>query len=546
MAFDLTAYNPTLLAALAMPNNIDYAGRISSLLTQNTQRQQALQDIALKPAQVQNQTLNTRAALLAQGYDIGPDGKLKPTPFMQNKLNAMKNYQDYLASTGGQGGQAPMPSSDTTSGGGQMQVPSQPLQRINNAIQGGDANDIPSGVDSSNFLDSNQAAPLAETPISPIGQPGGALASLAQPVSQRDIMTSPEVRAAYGLGDITQVPNAINQATQRLQQEKQLGMQATGVEQKQQEIAQGQQKVNIERNANIQKANESNGRPTQFDTQGSAILDNRTGKTPEFPFPAPIMTKERIADSNKNYEKVIEKDQDNLTDVPKALQVLKNMQANANQFRPGFLGDVRKSILTGTNYITGDKYAPAEVEAANNLMKLPSQFVSVFQKIDPGTGSRGTNMNISLTQAGKPDINTPAASFNDIINGFQGELTREYNSGLLRQTFKSANPNGIITPDVTKLDNAINTLYPLQTVDKSTGKIVYNEGNAAKVQQLITDGSVISRGPDLIKAAAKGKPAADATIGANQQNGIAPEGHIVQNAAGQKMIKQGGVWKPVQ
>lgn len=530
---DIQPFAPTLYQSLMQRDNIDYAGRISALDTASTERQKALQEMAFLPQQVANQRLNAQAQLLGQGYMVGQNG-LQPTPMKQRQLDMMQSYYNkYLnpngitPSTSGGGSQPSAPQEQPAVPQGLNNILQPQLQQSAPASQdnsgGTDENGNPLQSDNgdlSNMFASNDGGAQApqQTPNIPKGlqplatpqqSPQDLISQASAPIDMNQVMASPDVAGVMMSGNMGDLPTATNQAMQRALQMRQMTLDTA---QKQQQMGIDQQKANIERNKNITEASDNRGRAPIVNPQtGEFQLDNSIGKTPDFPFEAPITTKENLSAMNKDNEEQVKKDRDNAQELPLIKQTIQSMKANAGNFTPGFLGEARSKGLSGLAFLTGAGVLPAT--AASNIEKETPNLVQDMTKLDPGAGNRGTNMNIGLTLGSKPDVNTPAASFNDVANGLLAEATRKTYAGLIRSAYQASNPNHVVNNnDTDSLINAVNTLYPLVDTD-GKGRITFNQDNADKIQQMISSKTLIPNADKFITMASKNKPAPDASIG---------------------------------
>ncbi len=217
---DITAFNPTLLAALATPSNVDFAGRLSQLDNNNVQRQKMLAELAYMPVQKRQEDLKNQAYLLQQGYQLNPrTGQPVMTPAKKAETDAL-TYRLQQLMGGGQPEAAAQQPTQTLTPTPVNQPEMNPWQKAALGLPAGNEQNQGSAP-----IDFN-VEPLTEAPTQQQTMPAQ---SAALPYSQKDIGLAQILPKVFG--DPTDLI-----AANRVAQEGALGQER--IAQKQQEIGQ--------------------------------------------------------------------------------------------------------------------------------------------------------------------------------------------------------------------------------------------------------------------------------------------------------------------
>lgn len=220
--------------------------------------------------------------------------------------------------------------------------------------------------------------------------------------------------------------------------------------------------------------------PAQIPTAPST--DQQTG-TPGFGFnqqhiPPAVMNQMAKEDSARN------------TAAQKNVPIAKNMLDDLDDIENNLSGFTTGGVAPQTRYATDKALALPSGTAANDIDKASNDLALNSSKFLPQPGQRGSVLQLQTILASKPGIEQDPTTNQNIINDQRAKINDYLLSSDLQQKYREASPNKIADQQVYDLDNALKTLYPLQskTVNgDGVGIIQFNKQNVAQIQSVMKD-----------------------------------------------------------
>ncbi len=100
---------------------------------------------------------------------------------------------------------------------------------------------------------------------------------------------------------------------------------------------------------------------------------------------------------------------------------------------------------------------------------------------------RGSVLGLQTMLASKPGVSQPPQTNKNIVAGLRAKVIDYQLSTELAQRYREASPLKVTDANTMMLDNALKTIFPIESVDPNTGDTVFNKENAIKIRQAIPD-----------------------------------------------------------
>lgn len=126
-------------------------------------------------------------------------------------------------------------------------------------------------------------------------------------------------------------------------------------------------------------------------------------------------------------------------------------------------------------------------EPANNIEKGTNALATEVNKFQYVPGARGSVLGLKTILASKPGIEQQPGTNQNIMAGLRSRVYDSKLSSELAETYREASPYKITDHNTDSLDQALKTIYPLQTIDSKTGKVAFNAQNVQNIRDAIPD-----------------------------------------------------------
>lgn len=241
---------------------------------------------------------------------------------------------------------------------------------------------------------------------------------------------------------------------------------------------------------------------------GPAVSPDGSKPTETFGFKLPPTTPAAIKLQMKNDAAQQKSETNNRAVIDQMQGTLDELKQNNDIYNTGKGKETLAHAGQVVNSITGLNKESAD--ASNGIEKGSNDFLAQAMKLQP-VGSRVTNAQLTIQQAGKPGLSNQHDVNESIINTWQGRIEDIKNTNSLFQQYREESPMHVTDSNTQKLDDALHTIYP--SVTSKGGKAVFNKGNATAYNDAIPDAIANPQKYfDMAKKAEKGDaPVAAAT-----------------------------------
>lgn len=176
-----------------------------------------------------------------------------------------------------------------------------------------------------------------------------------------------------------------------------------------------------------------------------------------------------------------------------------------------------------------------------NIDKGTNDLATELNKFQYIPGMRGSVLGLQTILASKPGVEQPPQTNKNIISSLRAKVNDYALTGELAQQYREASPLKITDQNTYKLDDALKSIYPLETVDKKTGNVTYNADNVDKIRQAIPDAIANPKKyfalARKVSVAPSGAPTAAAAAHPTEQK-IATQADIAETAQKSGMTAQ--------
>lgn len=186
----------------------------------------------------------------------------------------------------------------------------------------------------------------------------------------------------------------------------------------------------------------------------------------------------------ENDKKQIFAAQNNVPIAHNVLQILDQIEPNLKNFNTGFAGDAR---LMGDKALSYFDMNNQEATAGANIDKGTNELATELGKFQYIPGMRGSVQALQTILASKPGVNQPAPTNANILSSIRAKVTDYQLSSELAQRYREASPLKVTDSNTGMLDNALKTIFPIESIDQKTGATTFNKDNAMKIRQYMQD-----------------------------------------------------------
>lgn len=215
---------------------------------------------------------------------------------------------------------------------------------------------------------------------------------------------------------------------------------------------------------------------------GPAVSPDGSKPTDTFGFKLPPTTPAAIKLQMKNDAAQQKSETANRAVIDQMEPTLEELRQNNDLYKTGKGKEAMAHIGQVVNSWTGLNEDSAT--ASNNLEKGANDFLAQAMKLQP-VGSRVTNAQLAIQQAGKPGLGNQHETNVNILNAWQGRIEEIKNTNDLFQQYREESPMHVTDSNTQKLDDALHTIYPSVTV--KGGKTSLNKENIDAYKQAIPD-----------------------------------------------------------
>lgn len=237
------------------------------------------------------------------------------------------------------------------------------------------------------------------------------------------------------------------------------------------------------------------------DAQGNPIATAGTGGAPgtsgapsqpsSFGFKLPAMTQQEIKIQQENDKAAQIAAQNNIPIIRNAQRYLDALEPSLKDLHTGTGSAPAQYINSMMNGILPPGIAPERMQKMNteygNINSNTQSLALELGKLQPGQGSKGNKLALQTLINSKPGLQNDNQTNANSIADMRAKLADIDTSADLDQQYRAASPYGTTDANTRALDDALKTIYPLQTVDKQTGNITFNQHNADLIRKIIPD-----------------------------------------------------------
>lgn len=247
---------------------------------------------------------------------------------------------------------------------------------------------------------------------------------------------------------------------------------------------------------------------------GPAVSVDGSKPTETFGFHLPPTTPAAIKLQMKNDAEQQKAETANRAMIDQMEPTLEELRQNNDLYKTGKGKETPAHIGQVVNSWTGLNEDSAT--ASNNIEKGANDFLAQAMKLQP-VGSRVTNAQLQIQQAGKPGLGNQHQTNVNILNAWQGRIEEIKNTNELFQQYREESPMHVTDSNTQKLDDALHAIYP--SVTAKDGKTIYNKDNVEAYRNAIPDAIA---NPQKYFDKAKKLGLSDAPAAPSSPNGAAP------------------------
>lgn len=208
-----------------------------------------------------------------------------------------------------------------------------------------------------------------------------------------------------------------------------------------------------------------------------------------FGFTLPPMTTASMKIQQENDKAAQLAAQNNLPIIRNAQRYIDALEPSLNDLKTGKGSEFFQGLNATVNGIipgSGGRMS----QMANDYGNITSTTQSLaleLAKLQPGQGSKGNKLALQTLINSKPGMGTPNQTNTNSLNDMRAKLSDIETSADLDQQYRAVSPYGTTDANTRALDDALKTIYPLQSVDKTTGNVIFNQHNADAIRRAIPD-----------------------------------------------------------
>lgn len=237
------------------------------------------------------------------------------------------------------------------------------------------------------------------------------------------------------------------------------------------------------------------------DAQGNPIATAGTGGAPgttgapsqasNFGFKLPAMTQQEIKIQQENDKAAQLAAQSNIPIIRNAQRYLDALEPSLKDLHTGTGSTPFQYMNSMANGILPAGISPDRMQKMNteygNINSNTQSLALELSKLQPGQGSKGNKLSLQTLINSKPGFQNDNQSNMNTLADMRAKLSDIETSADLDQQYRAASPYGTTDANTRALDDALKTIYPLQTVDKKTGNVTFNQHNADLIRKIIPD-----------------------------------------------------------